>query len=78
MFVKTLSALLLALFAMACSANEEEIEKAIEAKLGIKVESVTKSGYLGLYEVYADGQIFYTDEKVTAMLIGMNRRTRKG
>lgn len=73
MFVKTLSALLLALFAMACSANEEEIEKAIEAKLGIKVESVTKSGYLGLYEVYADGQIFYTDEKVTAMLIGGGR-----
>jgi thiol:disulfide interchange protein DsbC len=70
MFVKTLSALLLSLFAISCSANEADIEKAIEAKLGVKVESVTKAGYLGLYEVYADGHIFYTDEKVTAMLVG--------
>ena len=31
---------------------------------------MTKAGYFGLYEVYADGNIFYTDEKVTAMLIG--------
>ena len=28
------------------------------------------SGYLGLYEVYADGNIFYTDEKMTAILVG--------
>lgn len=70
MFVKTLSVLLLSLFAINCSANEAEIEKAIVAKLGVKVESVTKAGYLGLYEVYADGHIFYTDEKVTAVLVG--------
>ncbi|WP_306606269.1 DsbC family protein [Azonexus sp.] len=70
MFVKKLPALLLSLFAISCSANEVDIEKAIEAKLGVKVESVTKAGYLGLYEVYADGHIFYTDEKVTAMLVG--------
>ena len=38
--------------------------------MGVKVESVTKTAYLGLYEVFADGHIFYTDEKVTAMLIG--------
>jgi thiol:disulfide interchange protein DsbC len=40
----------------------------MEGKLGTKVESVTKAGYLGLYEVYADGTIFYTDEKVTAFI----------
>ena len=51
-------------------ANEAEIKKAIEARLGAKVESVTKSGYLGLYEVYLDGQIIYTDEKVTAFVAG--------
>lgn len=50
--------------------DEADIRKGMEAKLGAKVESVTKSGYLGLYEVYADGNIFYTDEKVTAILIG--------
>lgn len=50
-------------------ADEADIRKGVEAKLGTKVESVTKSGYMGLYEVYADGNIFYTDEKVTAILV---------
>jgi thiol:disulfide interchange protein DsbC len=50
-------------------ADEAEIKKTMEAKLGAKVESVSKSGYLGLYEVYSDGQIFYTDEKVTAIVV---------
>lgn len=50
-------------------ADEADIRKGVEAKLGAKVESVTKSGYMGLYEVYADGNIFYTDEKVTAILV---------
>ena len=34
------------------------------------MDGVTKSGYLGLYEVYADGAIFYTDEKVSAIMVG--------
>ncbi|MGE5945732.1 MAG: DsbC family protein, partial [Betaproteobacteria bacterium] len=38
--------------------------------LGTKVESVSKAGYLGMYEVYADGTIFYTDEKMTAIMVG--------
>ena len=60
--------------AMACAsfamADEADIRKAMEAKLGTKVESVTKSGYLGLYEVFADGNIVYTDEKATAIIVG--------
>lgn len=35
----------------------EQVKKAVEAKLGTKVTSVVKSPYLGLYEIYADGQI---------------------
>lgn len=72
MLVKTLSAFLLSLLAIGCSANanEAEIRKTVEAKLGIKVESVTRAGYFGLYEIYADGNLFYTDDKVTAMLVG--------
>jgi len=62
-------AFLLGFSAGAC-ADEGEIRKAVEAKLGTKVESVSKSGYMGLYEVYADGNIFYTDDKVTAILLG--------
>jgi len=60
--------------AMACAsfamADEADIRKVMEAKLGTKVEGVAKSGYLGLYEVYADGTIFYTDEKVSAIVVG--------
>lgn len=58
------------LWVAGASADEAEVRKAMEAKLGTKVESVTKSGYLGLYEVYADGNILYTDEKMTAFIAG--------
>lgn len=62
----------LALLAACClnaSADEADIRKLMEAKLGTKVDSVNKSGYMGLYEVYADGNIFYTDEKMTAIIV---------
>lgn len=52
------------------AAGEAEIRKTMEERLGTKVESVTKAGYLGLYEVYADGAIFYTDDKVSAIMVG--------
>ena len=60
-------------------ADEGEIKKSIESKFGVKVESVTKAGYLGLYEVYSDGHILYTDEKVTAIIDGnlIDMKTRK-
>src|SRR5574343_1597831 len=51
-------------------ADEVDVRKGMEARLGTKVESVTKAGFLGLYEVYADGNIFYTDDKVTAIMVG--------
>ena len=70
MLLKTLSTVILLLVSAASSANEADIQKAIEARLGVKVESVNRAGYFGLYEVYADGSLFYTDEKVTAILIG--------
>ena len=70
MLRQIVSAALLSFFMLGCSAQEAEIQKAVESRLGIKVDSVTKAGYFGLYEIYADGNIFYTDEKVTAMLIG--------
>lgn len=58
------------LLAGMAGADEADIKKAMEAKLGSKVESVTKSGYLGLYEVYTEGNILYTDEKMTAFIAG--------
>ena len=68
----------LALLAMSAAfqsafASEAEVKKGVEAFFGSggpKVESVRKSGALGLYEVQVDGDLFYTDEKVTYMILG--------
>lgn len=74
MLKKLLPLALIATFSAALSlpalAQEATIKKTIETKLGVPVVSVTKSGYLGLYEVYFDGQIVYTDEKVSAIMAG--------
>ena len=64
-------ALLAAVFlAVPAHADEASVKKAMEAKLGGKISSVTKTPYLGLYEIYADGQILYTDEKQSVIIAG--------
>ncbi|NJD23904.1 MAG: DsbC family protein [Betaproteobacteria bacterium] len=70
MFKKHLPVLALSIIAGAVQADETELKKAMEARLGTKVESIVKSGYLGLYEVYTEGNILYTDEKMTAFIAG--------
>jgi thiol:disulfide interchange protein DsbC len=69
--LKVLLSLIVAI-AFPCSAlaDEASVQKAIEARLGGKVSGVTKTGHLGLYEIYADGRIFYTDEKVSVIIDG--------
>lgn len=69
MLRKILPLALMLAFGSSVMADEAEIKRGMEAKLGTKVESVSKAGYLGLYEVYADGNVFYTDEKVTAIIV---------
>ena len=69
--LKTLLSLALAIvFAHSALAEEANVKKAIEAKLGGEVASVMKTEYLGLYEIYADGQIFYTDENLSVIFAG--------
>lgn len=70
MLKKLLPMVLAMAFCLDVVADEADIRKMMEAKLGTKVESVTKSGYMGLYEVFADGNIVYTDEKGTALIVG--------
>jgi len=51
-------------------ADEAAVRKSLESKLGRPLTSLTKTPYLGLYEAYADGQIFYTDDKVSVIIAG--------
>ena len=50
-------------------ADEASVKKAVEAAYPkFKVESVTKTPYAGLYEVFMGGQIVYTDEKMSFLI----------
>ena len=70
MSMKLLPFVLGAALSLPTLADEAFIKKAIEGKLGGSVSSVTKTSYLGLYEVYVEGQVIYTDEKVSTLLFG--------
>lgn len=64
-FSRIISAMVI--FAIACSAyaGEEEIRKTItESAPEMKIVSITKTPYAGLYQIVTNGyNIFYTDEK---------------
>ena len=61
-----LSMLAVSHFAMA---DEASLKKAIEAAYPkFKVDSVVKTPYAGLYEVFMGGQIIYTDEKLSFII----------
>jgi thiol:disulfide interchange protein DsbC len=49
---------------------EDKIKQTAEKILRAQIDNVRKAGYLGLYELYIDGQIYYTDEKVSVLLVG--------
>jgi len=69
-----LKKMLLGLALMACGAalaDEASVRKLVEAKLGTKVQSVTKTSYGGLYEIFVDKTLHYTDEKVSFLIYGV-------
>lgn len=73
MFKNLISRALAALLfvAGAAHADEASVKKAMEAWLGGgKVDGVTKTAYLGLYEVRVGGEIIYTDEKLSYVFVG--------
>lgn len=59
-----------ACFSLLAVAGDADVKKNIEAKMGGKVESVTPSQLTGLWEVLADGQIFYTDKTAKYVFLG--------
>jgi len=72
--------LLAATLSTAALADEISVKKGIEARFaGLKVESVTKTPYAGLYEIVVGDSIFYTDEKVGFVFKGeiLDARTQK-
>jgi len=51
-------------------ADEASLKKTIEATYPkVRVQSITKTPYTGLYEVFLDGQIIYTDEKLSFLIV---------
>lgn len=72
--VKTLMVSLCLIGSMAAQAQEiasPALAGVVEKQLGVKPQRIVKTPYLGgLYEVYAGGQLFYTDEKGSAYLFG--------
>ena len=51
--------------------TENIIKHTLEGRLGgVKVDAVTKTPYLGLYEVRVDNEILYTDAKMTYLFSG--------
>lgn len=71
--------LLLAVTATA-HADEASVKRLIESRFGgIKVESVLKTPYFGLYELLVGDEIIYTDEKVNYIFNGsvVDTRTRR-
>jgi thiol:disulfide interchange protein DsbC len=66
MLKKILVALVASLFAISGFSDEAAIRKALQAAYPkVKAESITKTPFPGLYEVFIDGQIIYTDENFT-------------
>ena len=77
---KIVAFLFVLLIAAAARADEASVKRAIEARFGgVKVESIVKSPYFGLYEVQVGDEIIYTDEKVAYIFNGsvIDAKTRR-
>lgn len=82
MIKKLLAAACAAVLAASAFAQAEaDVKKKVEASLGegAKVDSVRKAGALGLYEVVVGGEIVYTDDKVSYIVLGqiIDPKTRR-
>lgn len=61
-------------------ADEASVKRGVETRFeGVKIESVTRTPYAGVYEIVVGDAIFYTDEKVSFILKGdlIDARTQK-
>ncbi|MDR0673452.1 MAG: DsbC family protein [Zoogloeaceae bacterium] len=56
--------------AKAQSVAVSKLKQNVEKRLNVQVDSIRKTSYLGLYELYIDGRIFYTDEQMSVLIAG--------
>lgn len=76
-----LAAAFVAMIGQTALASEATVKAALLKKYPqIQIQSVLKTPLAGMYEVYADGQLHYTDEKasylfVNAMMIDTDKKT---
>ena len=71
--LKTALFMAIAAFSVSAAADPDTvaIKQELEKKYpDFKADSVTKAGYGDLYEVFTNGEIIYTDSKVTFLLLG--------
>ena len=68
--IKSLVLVALTLFAVASAANETVKQELAKKYPEVKAERITKTTYGNLFEVFTGGEILYTDEKVTFLLLG--------
>ncbi|MCF8197887.1 MAG: DsbC family protein [Sulfuritalea sp.] len=59
----------LACLSLAAFADQADVKKAVEAKLG-KVDSIAKAPMAGMWEVSVDDQIIYVDDKAGFLILG--------
>ena len=68
--IKSLVLSALTVFAVAATANESVKSELAKKYPEVKAERITKTTYGNLFEVFTGGEIIYTDEKVTFLLLG--------
>ena len=68
--IKNFVLVALTLFAISAFANEAVKQELAKKYPEVKAERITKTTYGNLFEVFTGGEILYTDEKVTFLLLG--------
>lgn len=66
---RLLFGLVAALLGSQAWADEASVKQTVQTRFAVKVDEVTKTPY-GLYEVRLGGDIVYTDERVTFLMVG--------
>lgn len=62
--------LLAGMLTMTAWADEASLKKTIEATYPkVKIQNIAKTPYAGLYEVFLDGQIIYTDDSFNFLIV---------